>query len=116
MSDDIEEENFREQAKVFKALQSEGRLRILKLVSERQPISAPELHDEFDISKEGIKKRLNRLEEAGLLKSSRERGPGNRPRDEYVLAYEEEGVMVQLDVVPDDYNFYLGESDVAPQF
>jgi predicted ArsR family transcriptional regulator len=113
MSDDIEEEDFRTQAKVFKALQSEGRLRVLKAVSEHQPVSAPELHDEFGISKEGIKKRLNRLEEAGLLKSSRERGPGNRPRDEYVLAYEQEGVMVQLDVVPDDYNFYLGESDVA---
>lgn len=116
MPDDIEEEDFRAQAKVFKALQSEERLRVLKLVSERQPVSAPELHDEFDVSKEGVKKRLNKLEEAGLLRSSRERGPGNRPRDEYVLAYEEEGVMVQLDVVPDDYNFYLGNSDVASPF
>lgn len=113
MSGEIEEADFRRQAKVFKALQSEGRLKLLKAVSERQPISAPELHDEFDVTKESIKKRLNRLEEAGLLKSSRELGPGNRPRDEYVLAYEEKGVMVQLDVVPDEYNFYLGESDVA---
>jgi predicted transcriptional regulator len=116
MSDEFEEEDFRTQAKVFQALQSEGRLRVLKMVSERQPVSAPELDDEFDVSKESIKKRLDKLEEAGLLRSSRERGPGNRPRDEFVLAYEEEGVMVQLDVVPDDYDFYLGESDVAPQF
>ena len=115
MSDDIEED-FQKQAKVFKALQAEGRLRVLKAVSERQPVSAPELHNEFDVSKESIKKRLDKLEEAGLLKSSRERGPGNRPRDEFMLTYEDEGVMVQLDVVPDDYNFYLGESDVASPF
>jgi predicted transcriptional regulator len=116
MSDDIEAEDFKQQAKVFKALQSEVRLKLLKEVSERQPVSAPELNDDFDVTKESIKKNLNRLEEAGLLKSSRERGPGNRPRDEFVLAYDEEGVMVQLDVVPDDYNFYLGESDVASPF
>ncbi|MFC6954097.1 helix-turn-helix domain-containing protein [Halorubellus litoreus] len=114
MSEEIDREDFRSQAKVFKALQSEGRLKLLKEVSDRQPVSAPELDDEFEVTSESIKKRLNQLEEAGLLKSSRERGPGNRPRDEYVLAYEEKGVMVQLDVVPDDYHFYLGESDVAP--
>nr|WP_280921183.1 helix-turn-helix domain-containing protein [Halarchaeum rubridurum] len=113
VSDDLEAEDFREQAKVFKALQSEVRLKLLKEVSERQPVSAPELHDAFEVTKESIKKNLNQLEEAGLLRSSRERGPGNRPRDEFVLAYGESGVMVQLDVVPDDYDFYLGESDVA---
>jgi len=113
MDGGTDEEDFRGQAKVFKALQSEGRLKLLKEVSDRQPVSAPELDDEFDVTSESIKKRLDQLEEAGLLKSSRERGPGNRPRDEYVLAYDEKGVMVQLDVVPDDYDFYLGESDVA---
>jgi predicted ArsR family transcriptional regulator len=87
MSGEIQEEDFRRQAKVFKALQSEGRLRVLKEVSDRQPVSAPELQDEFDVTSESIKKRLDQLEEAGLLKSSRERGPGNRPRDEFVLTY-----------------------------
>ncbi|WP_232688575.1 winged helix-turn-helix domain-containing protein [Halobacterium zhouii] len=116
MNDDIEAVDFKQQAKVFRALRSEVRLKLLKEVSERQPVSAPEMKDEFDVTKESIKKNLNQLEEAGLLKSSRERGPGNRPRDEFVLAYKEDGVMVQLDIVPDDYNFYLGESDVASQF
>ncbi len=116
MAGEIAEEDFQQQAKVFKALQSEVRLKLLKEVCDRQPISAPELNDRFEVTKESIKKNLNQLEEAGLLNSSRERGPGNRPRDEYVLAYEEEGVMVQLDIVPEEYNFYLGRSDVASQF
>jgi DNA-binding transcriptional ArsR family regulator len=113
MSDDIEVEDFQQQAKVFKALGSDVRLRLLKAVSERQPISAPELADDFSITPESIKSNLNRLEDAGFLESSRERGPGNRPRDEFVLR--DGSVLLQLDVVPDDYNFYLGESDVAPQ-
>lgn len=114
MSEGIEGEDFQQQAKVFKALQSETRLRLLKEVCERQPVSAPELEDKFDITPESIKGNLNRLEDAGLLTSSRELGPGNRPRDEFTLAYGDEGVMVQLDVVPDEYNFYLGDADVAP--
>ncbi len=113
MADSEETENFRQQAKVFKALQSEVRLRLLKKLSEEQPVSAPELSDNFEITKESIKKNLNQLEEAGLVTSTRERGPGNRPRDEFVLSYEDAGVMIQLDIVPDGYNFYLGESDIA---
>lgn len=113
MNNDIDAEHFKQQAKVFKALQSEVRLKLLKKVSERQPISAPELNDDFEVTKESIKKNLNQLEEAGLIRSSRELGPGNRPRDEFSLTHGDKGILVQLDVVPDDYNFYLGESDVA---
>lgn len=111
MSDDFEGVDFQQQADIFRTLGHHTRLRVLMEVAERQPVSAPELDDDIDVSAESIKKNLNRLEDAGFLESSRERGPGNRPRDEYTLP--DEGVMVQLDVVPDDYNFYFGSSDVA---
>lgn len=113
MSDQIASGDFQEQARVFKTLGSEVRLQLLDLVSKRQPVSAPELDDDIDITPESIKDNLNKLEEAGFLKSSRERGPGNRPRDEFVLAYDV-GIQCQLEVVPEDYSFYLGEPPDVP--
>lgn len=97
-----------DQAKVFKALNSEVRLRLLQVVSEQGTVSAPDIAQQFEITAESIKNNLNQLEDAGLLTSSRVRGPGNRPRDEFSLL--DDGVRLRLDVLEDTYSFKLTTS------
>lgn len=97
-----------DQARIFKALNSEVRLRLLQTVAEEGDVSAPDVAKQFEITAESIKNNLNQLEEAGLLISSRVRGPGNRPRDEFSLP--DDGVQLKLDVLEDTYSFELTTS------
>lgn len=113
MSDD-ERVELEQPTKVFKALGSEVRLKLLREATEAEYITAPELADDFEITAESVKRNLDQLADAGLLEVSRERGAGNRPRDEFRLAHG--GVTVNLDAVPDDLSFYIGEADVATEF
>lgn len=75
-----------EQVTIFKALASEIRLQLLRSIAEDGPASAPELEEEVPITPESVKNNLDKLEQAGLLESTRVHGPGNRPRDEFSLA------------------------------
>ena len=105
--------DYREQVKVFKALNSEVRLRLLRRATEEKAISAPDLaeEEEFEITAESIVNNLNQLEEAGFLVSSDVRGPGNRPRKEFRL--EGKGRSLVFEVIEDDYLFTFEEADVA---
>lgn len=109
-----EAEDFEHQAKVFKALNSTVRLRLLKKATEQKAISAPGLADDFDITPESIKNNLNQLEAAGFLESSRVRGPGNRPRDEFTLPGN--GIELQFELIPDDYLFRFEEADIISDY
>ncbi|MES1191766.1 MAG: metalloregulator ArsR/SmtB family transcription factor [Steroidobacter sp.] len=56
--------------KVFEALSSTVRRKILALLSETD-LTAGEISDRFDISKPSVSKHLTILENAGLLRSER---------------------------------------------
>ena len=105
--------DYKEQVRVFKALNSEVRLRLLRKATEEKAICAPDLaqQEEFEITPESIVNNLNRLEEAGFLESSDVRGPGNRPRKEFSL--KGKGRSLVFEVIEDDYLFTLEEADVA---
>lgn len=105
--------DYEEQVEVFKALNSEVRLRLLRRATEEAAISAPDLaeEEEFEITPESIVNNLNRLEEAGFLESSDVRGPGNRPRKEFSL--KGQGRSLVFEVIEDDYLFTFEEADVA---
>jgi len=105
--------DYEQQVKVFKALNSEVRLRLLRRATEEPAISAPDLakEDEFEITPESIVNNLNQLEEAGFLESSNVRGPGNRPRKEFTLRGQ--GRSLVFEVIEDDYLFTFEEADVA---
>jgi predicted transcriptional regulator len=105
--------NYKRQVKLFKALNSEVRLRLLRRATEEEAISAPDLarEEEFEITPESIVNNLNRLEEAGFLESSDVRGPGNRPRKEFSL--KGNGRSLVFEVIKDDYLFTFEEPDVA---
>lgn len=105
--------DYKEQVKVFKALNSEVRLRLLRRATEEKAISAPDLakEDEFEITPESIVNNLNQLEEAGLLESTDVRGPGNRPRKAFSL--KGKGRSLVFEVIEDDYMFTFEEADVA---
>lgn len=105
--------DYKKQIKVFKALNSEVRLRLLRRATEEKTISAPDLAkgEEFEITPESIVNNLNQLEEAGFLESSDVRGPGNRPRKEFRL--NGNGRRLVFEVIEDDYLFTFEEADVA---
>lgn len=105
--------DYKKQVKVFKALNSEVRLRLLRRATEEKAISAPDLaqEEEFEITPESIVNNLNQLEEAGFLESSDVRGPGNRPRKEFSLKGKGRGLV--FEVIEDDYLFTFEEADVA---
>jgi len=105
--------DYKEQVKVFKALNSEVRLRLLRRATEETAISAPDLakEKEFEITSESIVNNLNQLEEAGFLESSDVRGPGNRPRKEFSL--KGNGRSLVFEAIEDDYLFTFEEADVA---
>jgi len=105
--------DYKKQVKVFKALNSEVRLRLLRRATEEKAISAPDLaqEEEFEITPESIVNNLNQLEEARFLESSDVRGPGNRPRKEFSL--KGKGRSLVFEVVEDDYLFTFEEADVA---
>jgi len=105
--------DYKEQVKVFKALNSEVRLRLLRRATEETAISAPDLaeEEEFEITPESIVNNLNQLEKAGLLESADVRGPGNRPRKEFSL--KGKGRRLVFEVIEDDYLFAFEEADVA---
>jgi len=109
----MDEIDYKEQARVFKALNSEVRLRLLRRATEEKAISAPDLaqEEEFEITAESIVNNLNELEEAGFLESSNVRGPGNRPRKEFSL--NGDGRSLVFEVIEDDYLFTFEEVDVA---
>lgn len=108
-----EEPDYGEYVKVFKALNSEVRLRLLHRATEEQAISAPDLaqEDEFEITAESIVNNLNQLEQAGFLESVQVLGPGNRPRKEFSLAGE--GRQLIFELIRDDFDFRFEEADVA---
>lgn len=110
----IEEDNFAAQARLFSALASELRLRLLSRATE-EPLEAPDLadEDEYDVTPETIVNNLNRLEDAGFLESRTVRGPGNHPRKRFEVT--ENGARLELEVVEDDYHFDFGEAGVYPQ-
>jgi len=105
--------DYKKQVKVFKALNSEVRLRLLRRATEEKAISAPDLakEEEFEITPESIVNNLNQLEKAGFLESSDVRGPGNRPRKEFRLSGK--GRSLVFEVIDDDYLFTFEEADVA---
>lgn len=106
-----EANNLTNQKPLFKALNSEVRLKLLIKATEDGPISAPDLIDEFDISAEAIVNNLNELESVGLLEAKTVRGPGNRPRKEFSIP--KEGKLLRFELVPDDYHFTFEDAGTA---
>lgn len=96
--------DYSEQAKIFSALSSELRLKLLRYATEG-PVTAPDLaqRDEFEVTAETIVNNLNLLEGVGFLESRTVRGPGNRPRKEFSL--KEGGFHLGLEAAPEGYRF-----------
>jgi predicted ArsR family transcriptional regulator len=107
----IDDEDFRSQKRVFKALNSEIRLRLLYRMTEG-PVAAPDVADEFDVTPETIVNNLNELEDTGFADSKEVRGPGGRPRKEFTLAGGGDGVRLELEVIEDEYYFEFDTADV----
>jgi len=99
---EISEDDYRAQKRLFKALNSELRLKLLRQLTDG-PTSAPELAEEFDVVQTTITNNLNELENVGLAVSKTVRGPGGRPRKEFELP--EDGIRVELEAVEDEYHF-----------
>lgn len=99
----IEDEDLRTQKRIFKALNSELRLRLLHRLTEG-PVAAPDVADDFDVTPETIVNNLNELEDKGLAQSKEVRGPGGRPRKEFTLAGGN-GVRLEMEVLEDEYFF-----------
>lgn len=104
-----EEENFEEQKRVFKALNSARRLRLLHMLTEG-PVTAPEVEDEFEVTAETIVNNLNHLEDAGFAQSKTVRGPGGRPRKEFRL--KGNGVRLEVEAIEDEYFFDFFEVEM----
>lgn len=100
----IDDEDLRGQKRVFKALNSELRLRLLRRLTEG-PVAAPDLaqEDEFDVTPETIVNNLNELEDVGFAEAKEVRGPGGRPRKEFTLAGD--GIHLEMEVIEDEYHF-----------
>lgn len=108
---DTDGANTSDQAHVFKALGNEIRLRLLRLATE-EPITAPGVDDQFEVSSESIIRHLNQLEEVGFLESKDVRGPGNRPRKQFKIA--SDGMELKFEVIhKGDYFYEMGQADVA---
>lgn len=106
----IDDEDFRGQKRIFKALNSELRLRLLYRMTEG-PVAAPDVADDFDVTPETIVNNLNELEDTGFADSKEVRGPGGRPRKEFTLAGGD-GVRLEMEVIEDEYHFEFDTVDV----
>jgi len=104
----IEDDDYSAQKRVFKALNSEIRLELLARMTDG-PVAAPEVSDDFDVTPETIVNNLNQLEAAGFAESKTVRGPGGRPRKEFVLAGGGDGVRLEMEVIEDEYHFDFSE-------
>jgi len=104
----IEDDDYSAQKRVFKALNSEIRLELLARLTEG-PVAAPEVAEDFDVTPETIVNNLNELEAAGFATSKTVRGPGGRPRKEFVLAGDGDGVRLEMEVIEDEYHFDFSE-------
>ncbi|PSQ18804.1 hypothetical protein BRD04_10795 [Halobacteriales archaeon QS_9_67_17] len=105
-----EDEDFRAQKRLFKALNSELRLRLLYRLTEG-PVAAPDVADDFDVTSETIVNNLNELEDTGFAESKEVRGPGGRPRKEFMLAGDG-GVRLEMEIVEDEYFFEFDTVDI----
>lgn len=108
----IEDDDFAEQKRIFKCLDSEFRLKLLAKLSEG-PTSAPDLANEFDRTPETIVNNLNQLADAGFAISKEVMGPGGRPRKQFRLP--DNGIRLELEVIEDEYHFDFGEPDIHPR-
>jgi len=103
----IEDGDYSAQKRVFKALNSELRLELLARLTDG-PVAAPEVAEDFEVTPETIVNNLNELKAAGFAESKTVRGPGGRPRKEFVLAGDG-GVRLEMEVVEDEYHFDFSE-------
>ncbi|MFB6176215.1 MAG: helix-turn-helix domain-containing protein [Halobaculum sp.] len=106
---EVSDSDFRSQKRLFKALNSELRLRLLHRLTDG-PVAAPDIADDFDVTPETIVNNLNELEDTGFAESKRVRGPGGRPRKEFSLAGD--GVRLNMEVLEDEYFVEFNEVDV----
>lgn len=107
----VDDDDLRRQKRIFKALNSELRLRLLRRLT-KGPVAAPDLADEggFDVTAETLVNNLNELEDVGFVRSKEVRGPGGRPRKEFTLVAD--GVSIQMEVIEDEYHFDFEEIEV----
>lgn len=107
----VSDDDLRQQKRIFKALNSELRLRLLQRLTEG-PVAAPDLakEDEFDVTGETIVNNLNELEDVGFAISKEVRGPGGRPRKEFELV--SDGFRLEMEVIEDEYLFDFEEVEV----
>jgi len=106
----VSDDDFRRQKRIFKALNSELRLRLLNRMAEN-PVAAPDLADDFDVTPETIVNNLNELEDTGFAESKEVRGPGGRPRKEFTLAGGD-GIRLEMEVIEDEYHFDFDRVDI----
>lgn len=107
----IRDDDLRGQKRIFKALNSELRLRLLRRLTEG-PVAAPDLadEDEFEVTAETIVNNLNDLEDVGFAEAKEVRGPGGRPRKEFTL--KGDGVRLEMEIIEDEYHFSFEEASV----